>query len=448
MRLRLVLSYLALVAIALALFTIPVAISSSNLLKSNLKQTALLEAQLFVPLVQRTDPAAAVAIEDRTRDFQNATDARVKLFRTDNGANNPQVSTAFSGRDPVAVWGYQQLLGADGVSVAVPVRATTTGTSGPVIAVVQVAVPSAGVDQQIHGIWTFRISIGLAVLGASALIALALAGTIVRPLRRLEAVARRLGSGDWSARAPTSGPKEIASLADTLNSSAATTEALLASQRSFVADASHQLRTPLTAIRLSIDNVLDSDIDPTTTRQLTRIDGEVDRMSRMVEGLLALARSESSSTATELVDPTQIVLERCEVWAPVLREKELTLETDRLDASSVRLTPGALEQILDNLIDNAIAASPPDTTVTVTVAAENTTVLLTVTDEGHGMTPEQQSRAFDRFWRARRPGTGSGLGLAIVRSLIERDGGTASLRTAPAGGLTVELRLPRVIATA
>src|SRR4051812_22986886 len=282
MKVRLVASYVILVAIALALFTAPVAASSASILRSTLEQTAEREARLFAPLVVRTDPAARQAIEDRTRDFESATGSQVQLIPAGAvGVNDTQVAEALAGGDPAARWSDES------VSVVLSVK-----SGGRTVAAVQIVSPAAGVNAQIAQIWRFRLLVGAAVLLAASAIAVLIASTIARPLKRLDAVARRIGDGDYSARAETKGAPEIATLARTLNNSARQTEALLGSQRAFVADASHQLRTPLAAMRLTLDNIRDTSDDPQLSERIATVDAEIHRMSRMVEGLLTLARAE------------------------------------------------------------------------------------------------------------------------------------------------------------
>jgi signal transduction histidine kinase len=427
-KLRLVASYVLLVAVALALFTIPVAVSSSSILRSTLEQTAQREAQLFAPLVLRNDAAAAQSVTDRTRDFESATGSRVRIFTAADDITDPQVRQALEGADPAPVWGEHSLLNADAVSVVLPVR-----DQGRTVAVVQIVSPAAEVNAQIAQIWEFRLLVGLAVLLAASGVAVVIASTLARPLRHLDAVARRIGEGDYSARAETNGPPEIATLARTLNDSARQTNALLTSQRSFVADASHQLRTPLAAMRLTLDNIRDTTDDPDVSRRIATVDAEIHRMSRMVEGLLALARAESTA-APQAIDLAAIIDQRVSTWSAALAETGVELVVDLDRPCWITATPGALEQVLDNVLSNALAAAPADSKITLNARK---TGELVISDQGPGMTEEQRSRAFDRFWRAGPPGTGTGLGLAIVKQLVEHDGGQVELRDAPGGGLAV-----------
>lgn len=439
---RLVTSYVLLVTLALALFTVPVAASSQALLKRTLVETSTREAELFVPLVVRDDEAAAQSILDRTRDFERATGARVEIVRAGpaGAATDAQVEDVLAGRSAPARWGYDAELGLDAVSVAVPVE-----QDGTVVAAVQVVAPAEDVQDEIRGIWVFRLGVGAGVLLLTSIVAFALARTISRPLRRLDAVARRLGQGDFTAVADESGVPEIASLGATLNRTSRQTEVLLASQRAFVADASHQLRTPLTALRLSVDNLRETSDDPATVERLDSVDGEIRRMGRLVEDLLALARAEGTPVARREVDVADLVADRLDTWGSALEDADLGVDVRVAPGCRALATSGALEQVLDNLLDNAITAAPPGSTLH--VGAERlehrgapARVLLTLADEGAGLTAAERERAFDRFWTS-RPG-GSGLGLTVVRQLVERDGGEVRLDEAPGGGVAVRVSLP------
>ena len=194
---------------------------------------------------------------------------------------------------------------------------------------------------------------------------------------------------------------------------------LLGSQEEFVADASHQLRTPLTALRLRLEN-------GDTAGALT----EAERLSRLVDSLLALSRAEVS--APERIDLAAAVGDRLDAWAPVAAEHRVHLRAD-VDGTALA---GAdrLSQVLDNLLANAIAFAPPGTDVTVSGDATS----LHIRDHGPGMTAEIRERAFDRFWSK---GSGSGLGLPIVQRLLRIDGGGVELTSDADPGLDVVLHL-------
>jgi signal transduction histidine kinase len=259
-------------------------------------------------------------------------------------------------------------------------------------------------------------------------------------------MASKFSDGDLTARSPVTGPPETQTLARTLNQGAERLDTLVASQRIFVADASHQLRTPLTALRLSLDNIADGVDDEFVREDVEQATAEVVRMSRLVNGLLVLARAEAKVTAAEPLPLREIVEERLTVWRPAADERGVTIALRGSvvdDRPSVLASPGHLDQVLDNVLSNALEVSPDGGRITVEVESRADTVVLSVLDEGPGMSDADKSRAFDRFWRGQglTGRSGSGLGLAVVKQLVTDDGGTVALADAPGGGLKVEISL-------
>lgn len=224
----------------------------------------------------------------------------------------------------------------------------------------------------------------------------------------------------------------------------------MGSQRAFVADASHQLRTPLTALRLRIESLEDALDDGRADPELARsdleaIDAELERLGELVEGLLALARSETGATATGPVDAAAVADAAVARWLPLADEHRVALQLDAPERAVARAAPGSLDQILDNLLDNALGVAPVDSAIEVAVFAEDREVEVSVRDHGPGLSAQDRGRATDRFWRApdADPG-GSGLGLAIVDQLARGSGGSVRLDAPVEGtGLVVTVRLPR-----
>ena len=277
---------------------------------------------------------------------------------------------------------------------------------------------------------------------AAALIAVTFARWVNRPLTRMDTAARQLADGNLAVRAATgAGPPELRRMAATFNMMAGRLETLVHGHRVMVADVSHQLRTPLAALRLRID-LLAADSGPAAAAELAGAQEEIARLSRLVDGLLAVARAESVSEQVVSITMVPAIAERVAAWQPVADGHGVKLLT-RFDAAAgvaVALGAGHLEQILDNLLANAIDAVPEDGTVTVSVATSASGTTLTVADDGPGMPPEDRSRAFLRFVSGSKNGTG--LGLAIVHRIVTSNGGTARLAETPGGGLTVVLEFP------
>jgi len=303
-------------------------------------------------------------------------------------------------------------------------------------------------DDEIVGLWVILGTISVAALLAATLLGFALARWVSRPLAGLDSAARRLADGDLAIRAVVdSGPPELRRLGTTFNTMAGRLEALVHGNRAMIADVSHQLRTPLAALRLRLD-LLAADTDPATGHELAGAQEELARLSRLVDGLLAVARAENVVPVPAAVDVAEVARERVVAWHPVADDRGITLEaTGGGRAGGPGRAPvlawigeGHLEQILDNLIANALEALSAGGRVIVTTAATAAGAQITVADDGPGMSAEDRERAFLRFTTSNPNGTG--LGLAIVHRLVTSNGGTARLAETPGGGLTVFLDFP------
>ena len=301
-------------------------------------------------------------------------------------------------------------------------------------------------SEQIASLWLGLALTGLAAILLATTLSIALARWVGRPLRRLDATANRFGAGELTVRAsPLMGPPETRHLSGTFNDMAGRLEALIGSHRTLVADISHQLRTPLAALRLRLE-LLHDDVGSTAAGELDGALGEISRLSRLVDGLLAVARAEHTEPAPVTVDLAQLVRERMAIWSPLAQERHIQLLTSSGPAS-VAATPGHLEQVLDNLLANALDVTPDEGQITVSTRQHHDRVRLEVIDSGPGMTPAQRAEAFRRFWTqpadtpSRESTSSSGLGLAIVHRLITVDGGTIQLTNIPGLGLAVQIDL-------
>lgn len=390
--------------------------------------------------VYRAGSGAGVVITDA---------AGIALAVSDNGAgdgpgvgeeysNRPEIATAMQGT-PTSGRRLSKTLGEDLVFVAVPVLSGTT-----VVGVVRIAYPASSIDERGDSKVRGLLLVGVISLTAAIVAALFMAGTVVRPLRRLQRATEQVAAGDFTGRAdPREGPPEVRALATSFNAMTERIEGLVEQQRAFAGDASHQLRTPLTALRLQLERGAEMiDHDPDGARGHIEAAGqETERMQRLVEGLLLLARSEHASPVREDVDVTAVASERAQLWQPLAAERGVELVARTSTVARAHLVAGALEQILDNFLDNAISVSPPGSTVEMVVELEGDATVLHVLDRGPGMTDSQLEHAFDRFWRApNAPHEGSGLGLAIVRHLAAASGGEVALANRIGGGIDASVR--------
>ena len=338
---------------------------------------------------------------------------------------------------------------------------------GPVMAPIQhndqiVAVvwvpPLTGLRRVAEEIGT-PLAIGalLLLIGGTAIAALVIFRPAQARLRAVEEAARRFGEGDLSARAPEIGGDEVAAVATAFNRMAADLAARQAqlveadrARRQLLADVSHELMTPLTAIRGYAETLgLPQFLPPSKEgqRAVKVIHEEGERIERLVKDLLDLARFEAGgiSLALENVDIDEIFERVSERHAQAAQEKGVTIEVAAND-DDIRLVgdPHRLEQAVQNLASNALRHTPPGGRVRLAASRDRGMVRVTVADTGVGIPEQHLPHVFDRFYKAdqSRSQSGSGLGLSIVKAIVERHGGTVSVRS-PQGAETVfEILLP------
>ncbi|MBA2274002.1 MAG: HAMP domain-containing histidine kinase [Actinobacteria bacterium] len=318
---------------------------------------------------------------------------------------------------------------------------------GGVVGSVRVSESMASIKARVRRSWLGLGAIGAGAVALGLALAWFLAGSLVRPVRALGDAAVRLGEGDLNARAVPEGPAEIATLARTFNRMAEVLSANLAAQSDFLANASHQLRTPLTGLRLRLETI--KTFPGPAEEQAAKAEGEVDRLTRLVDGLLKLTRASSLETTGATVDLDEAARAAVERWDETAAASGVEL---RLQAGSHVLAwadPADLGDALDNLIDNAIRYCPPGSQIVAGAGADDDGhPKLSVADTGPGLPPEDRPRAFERFYRGangRRAGPGTGLGLAIVAELARRWGG--EVRLAEGAGMRVEIVFPSATGT-
>ncbi|WP_217913613.1 sensor histidine kinase [Miltoncostaea marina] len=452
---RLVATYLVLATIVLVALEIPLGVSNARNQRQDLQQRVERDAVALAALVEdRLQAGAApgdatlgrivggyaagtgarVVVTGPTGVALADSDAARELGR--DFSTRPEVAAALDGRVATGTRS-SETLGRRLLYVAVPVA-----SGGVVHGVVRATVPTSRIDALVRRYWLALAGIAAVVLLAVTVTGRWLARWVSRPLVDLRDATRRAEGGDLGVRADAAaGPGEVRELAAAFNDMVTRLDAMVGAQEQFVADASHQLRSPLTALRLRIENLQhatggqgDEDVEGALA--------EVDRLSRLVDGLLALTRAERSAARRSPQDVGALVGERADAWRLAAAEAGVEL-TARVDgAPRALLSEGALEQVLDNLIANAIAAAPSGGRVVVAAGPRDGGARVTVTDDGPGMDAAQRERAFDRFWRAGGDRAGSGLGLAIVRRLVGADGGTVALQEADGGGLRAVVDYP------
>jgi two-component system, OmpR family, sensor kinase len=244
-------------------------------------------------------------------------------------------------------------------------------------------------------------------------------------------------------------PREVKPLVAALNELLARMSRTLSVLRSFIADAAHALRTPLTAVRLQTQIAERAPTEPARAAAFEQLKGGIERATRLVEQLLTLARNEPEAVQqplamVNLVDVARrVVMEQ----APIADAKDINLGLETTRDVEVMGDAAALQAMLGNLVDNAIRYTPPGGAVDVRASSGERGARLTVADTGPGIAPGERERVFDRFYRGDTLGeTGSGLGLAIVRTIAQRHRASIALGDGPSGrGLEVAVRFPRPI---
>jgi signal transduction histidine kinase len=445
---RLLFSYLALALLVLAGLEIPLGFIYARGETSRASQSVERDASMLAEITEENiEKGRLDALPDVVGDYAERTGGRVVvtdkhgIVLTDSEphgrigvslAGQPDIARAL--RNQPTVTTTTDSAGSGVLSVTMP------GASGTVVrGTLRLTYPLSEVDARIHRIWGALALAGACILAVVALAAFSLARWITRPLRTLEAATAQLADGQLTHPPDaTTGPPELRSLAASFTHTATRLQQLLKAQQAFASEASHQLKTPLTALRLRLEN-FEPYLDPRAHPSLDEAVGEVERLGRMIQGLLALARMENAATTTEPVDLDAVLADRAAMWEPLAAEQYVAIDITGPPVGHVWAIPGALEQIIDNLLANALRVSPPSTTITLHRAPGTE---LHVIDQGPGMNEADRERAFDRFWRSSDSHhDGTGLGLPIVRHLVDASGGSIALHPAPGTGIDARIQL-------
>lgn len=304
----------------------------------------------------------------------------------------------------------------------------------------------------------------IVVVPPSIAISYLVARRLTRRFEQLTTAAAALRDGDHSARVPVRGADEVAALQATFNAMASELEAsiaeadaerdriahLLDQRRELVASVSHELRTPLTIIRGYLDSTLaqTNRLDPAVERDLSVMHGEAVRLQRLIDDLFALSRAEVGSLTlrTRETDVARL-LQRCvDATAPAAwrtHRVEVLFEAPT-DLPPLAIDADRLEQIVFNLIDNAVRHSPPGGLVHVEAGRDQDDLWIEVADTGEGIPPAELDKIWDRFYRGSnaKDARGSGIGLSVVRELTEAMGGDVSVSSTPGEGSRFRVRFP------
>jgi signal transduction histidine kinase len=362
-------------------------------------------------------------------------DSTVPSPRPLSYASRPEIKTALSGRRAQGER-HSNTLGVDLLYTAVPVT-----NNSRVVGAVRVTQSIEAVHARVR-----RGVLALAAIGGFALllglaVAWVLASSLSKPLRSLAKTARRVEAGDLEARADGSGPSEQREVAAAFNDMTDRLGTVLAAQREFVANASHQLRTPLTGLRLRLEAARakgGAEAGP----ELEAAEREVERLARLLTSLLTLAREGDKPGPSRPVSLARVAERAHERWAGAAEQDGRSLELVGNGDATIAASEEDLAILLDNLIENALRYSP--SRIAVDWGQEGGEAWLAVLDEGPGLAAGEEKRLFERFARgsAGSERSGTGLGLAIVDTLARRWWGRAALANRLEGGTRAEVRFP------
>jgi signal transduction histidine kinase len=353
-------------------------------------------------------------------------------------ADRPEVRAALEGHGE-QITRNSKTLGASILATSAPVLSHRL-TAGAVRITQSVSAVNSAVRTSLLDLAALAGVVLLLGLAAGAVVA----QQIARPIRRLDRAARRVSAGDLDSTVAVEGSTEQRSLARAFNEMTQRVKRLLRGQQDFVADASHQLRTPLTGLRLRLEALEErSRDDDATAVELEAALGEIDRLSLIVEELLVLSRAGEHELPAERVDLGDAAERAAERWRHGAEEDSVELTVSRsAEVAEAWCAAHDLDRAIDSLIENALRYSSPGSAVTIETGPGRVEVL----DRGPGLEPGEEEAVFERFRRGsagRRGPGGTGLGLPIARELTRQWGGEVTLSAREGGGARATIRLPQ-----
>ena len=380
-------------------------------------------------VAERTGARVVVVDAERRLVADSAASALDRVF------DRPEIDQALQGLLSSDVR-YSQTLATNLRYVAAPVI-----QNFQVVAAVRLTLPEYDVDDEIQATLMWLAIFVVSVMIAAGLIAWLLARSITAPLRELSDVAEALPEDLHVRASENRGPGEVRSVARALNHTADRLDGMLERTRRVAADASHHLRTPLTGVRLRLENIEETGSSPETVAEAQAAILEVDRLTRRIDQVLALARSDSGTQAMMSTDPASVVLTRTAQAEPLADERGITIHVDTHETPAINVQPGALERIVDELMANALTYAR--SRIDVSLGKQGGSVALSVADDGPGVPHEELTSVFERFTRASNAAAGgSGLGLALVQETARHAGGDASAQIGSHGGLEITVTFP------
>lgn len=458
MRVRLQGIVVTLVALLVFGLGIPLALSIAGSLQQKLFLDRLTDTSRFASLAQRPllDNHLGL-LEPELRRYTEVYGVKVVVVNqdgdpvlssvsgaVDRAAIQVPVNEALAARPPEAgpllmPWATKPLVLAEPILIDGEVRGAVVTESA-----------TDHVRTQLMWQWLLLAACALVAFGLALLVALPVVRWTLRPVRRLDEATGALVASVVSGReaepvGESGGPPELRQLGRSFDRMAASVSEALAAQRAFVADASHQLRNPLTALKIRLGNLDGQVTDETAAADLEAAQVDAKRLNQILDELLSMARAEAAGGELVSEDLAEVIADRVADWSVVGAAREVSLESNvDVNGARVLVPPRGLEVVLDALLDNALKFSPSGTSVEVAASVLEDRVKVSVRDHGPGLREDELERAVDRFWRstAHQNVPGSGLGLAIVTEIVRHSGGEIRLSLPDGGGLRVAMDFP------
>ena len=459
-RWKILLTFLLIIGISFAMMAaLLTGLVSRTLYAQRTRQASLSAERLASSAAPFFASARMDALHEMLSDAASELDGRILLVSPDGKVqldtfalldgsrlSLPEVTQALNGSVSAAYGIYPA--GAQGEYAALCAAQMTQG--GNTIGALLVSMPVTELHNAIVTVEKQLLTVFAVVAAAALIAAMIFSVTLTRPVKALTSTIRRMGRGDLSARASIRASGELKELADSYNTMAEKIENFDRSRSQFVSNASHELKTPLTAMKLLLECLIDQPEMPQELRMefMQDMNHEIDRLSGIITDLLTLSKMDSQDTALHLadVDLAALTAEALHTLRPVADKAGQRIVAEL--PASVRLRGDAtkLSQIVYNLADNAIKYTPEGGEIQVGLTVKGRSAILTVSDNGIGIPEEEQAHVFDRFYRvdkARSRATGgTGLGLSIVRQMVQLHGGSITLSSRPGHGTTFTVTLP------
>jgi signal transduction histidine kinase len=449
LRARLLIALGYLVALVIVAFAVPLGLNLRDRVGSEVRANARTQADVLAAgagrLIVTRDRDALADVSEQVGEAARARVVVVNaagrvLADTANGeavgvdfSSRPELTAALGG-DPFQDQRHSDTLKADILATTTPVF-----DAGRVVGAVRLTQSVDAVDDAIRRTTLGIAAVGVAVLLIALIAAYLLARGITRPIERLGAAADRIASGDLDVRAPVEGSREQRSLARSFNVMTERLARALRAQTEFVADASHQLRTPLTGLRLRVEEARVSDDPGARAHHLDAGLEELDRMSHTIDDLLVLSRTGEREGHGEAIDLAEAAADARRRWQRTAAAREIGLAAEHDGGGHAWASRADLDRAVDAVVENAIHYTPAGGHVTIRA----TEGAIEVLDDGPGLAAGEEDEVFARFHRGRagRGGAapGTGLGLPIARELMRAWGGDATLANRPEGGTRARL---------